>query len=122
MREARALFHLVHVNPGVDGCRYLKMSTTQHASKRPRRAEGQVLSRDQRVRATSIQSPVENRIKVAAQQRGNRKVNFRLKIVQKMVPGRITIGDIQTANAKGLVPERKLTLEVTPLRFTPGAR
>ena len=28
--EARAPFHLVHVNPGVDGCRYLKMSTTQH--------------------------------------------------------------------------------------------
>ena len=39
------LFHLVHVNPGVDGCRYLKMSTTQHASKRPRRAE--VLSWDE---------------------------------------------------------------------------
>ena len=45
MHKARAPFHLVHVNPGVDGCRYLKMSTTQHASKRPRRAE--VLSRDE---------------------------------------------------------------------------
>ena len=39
IREARAPFHLVHVNPGVDGCRYLKMSTTQHTQKRPRRAE-----------------------------------------------------------------------------------
>ena len=44
MREARAPFHLDHVNPGVDGCKYLKISTTEHASKRPRRAE--VLSRD----------------------------------------------------------------------------
>ena len=45
IREARAPFHLVHVNPGVDGCRYLKMSTTQHTQKRPRRAE--VLSWDE---------------------------------------------------------------------------
>ena len=37
-------FHLDHVWPGVDGCKYLKISTTEHASKRPRRAEE--LSRD----------------------------------------------------------------------------
>ena len=46
------------------------------------------------VRATPIQSSVENRVKVTTQQRGNRKVDFCLKIVQKMVLGRITIWDL----------------------------
>lgn len=45
MHKAGVLFHMVHVKPGVDGCKYRKMSTTQHASKRPRREE--VLSRDE---------------------------------------------------------------------------
>lgn len=49
-------------------------------------------------------------------------VDFCLKIVKKMVLGRIRIWDIQTANTKGLIPERKLTLKVMPLRVIPGAR
>ena len=67
MREVRAAFHLVHVNPGVKGCKYRKMSVTQQASKRTRRGRGTLTGRVGRIRAPPVQSSIKHHVKIPTQ-------------------------------------------------------
>ena len=53
--------------------------------------------------ASTIKSYIENSIKISHQDSGDRRINFRVNFIKKIIPRRVTIRSVQTTDSENFV-------------------
>lgn len=81
---------------------------------------GRALTRRvRRVRTEAINRAVKDHVKIAGKNSGHRGINLGMKIIQELIPNRVAIRTINTANTKRLTKKGKFTLDKTTINITP---
>jgi len=100
----------MQVPPNVDNTTSVKQSSKTDRTLAPS---------DKGIRATAILRPIENGIKVTHNQSGDRRINPIRNIHKELIPLRVAVRSIETADTKRLAVKREFTLKIATICVSP---